>query len=139
MTFRKFTPKFIDHHLKAVAVTLFLFVFALHAGMVDIWKMQNLSLVAKKIKELQDKNISIAICGKYHAQYQFLGRVKKPLFVVKNKTKTVKDFIKKHPESIFVYSISKDMVFWGFKPLYRFSYRGKEIVFVKAKDFFNIY
>lgn len=136
---KKFTPKFIDRQLKAIGVSIFLFVFALHAGMVDIWKMQDLTPIAHKIKELQNSNKEIAICGKYHGQYHFLGRLKKPLLVVKNDTKTVKDFIKKHPVSIFVYQIKKDICFWGFKPLYRFPYRGKQIVFVKAKDFLNIY
>ena len=87
---KKFTPKFIDRQLKAIGVSIFLFVFALHAGMVDIWKMQNLTPIAHKIKELQNSDKEIAICGKYHGQYHFLGKLKKPLFMILSLKKMLK-------------------------------------------------
>ncbi len=125
---------FKKYILEAVGFSMVLFIFSLHIGLIDVWKIQDLKPAAKEIKSLQDRGEKVAIIGKYHDQYHFLGRLKEPILVVKNDKESISDFIEKNPNAVIVYKIKKNEVYNG-KILNSYSFRNKRILFVKAKDF----
>ncbi len=126
-----------DIQIKTLAFSVFLFIFSLHAGMIDIWKIQSLEKTAKKIKELQNRGKEIAVVGKYHGEYHFLGRLTKPLIVIKKDKKAYLRFVKEHPQAVVVYRIKKEGNL-KIKPFFRYPFRNGWIIFMKPHDLFKV-
>ncbi len=126
-----------NFHLKAIALSVSIFIISLHAGMIDVWKIQSLKQTAQKIKELQNRGKEIAVVGKYHGEYHFLGRLTKPLIVIKKDKKAYLRFVKKHPQAVVVYRVKKNKNL-KIKPFFRYPFRNGWIIFMKPHDLFKV-
>jgi hypothetical protein len=52
---------------------------------------------ARQLKNWQEQGIPLANFGKYHGQYQFLGRLRRPIAVIGQKNDDVAEFLANNP------------------------------------------
>jgi len=85
----------------AIGLTLILIL-----GLVDAKKSlmeeYNLKKVSLQIKHEMDAGRMVVNTGKYHGQYQFLGRLEKPIVVIDGKPETAVHFAQNNPGAIFI-------------------------------------
>ena len=124
---------FRKYILESVAISVVLFIFALHIGLVDVWRIQNLKPIAREINYLQNKGETVAVIGKYHDEYHFLGRLKKKIIVIKNDKREVLGFKRSNPEAILVYKVSRNEIL-NMPILREYKFRNKKILLLRAKD-----
>ncbi len=105
-----------------VAVILFLFA----AGPIFASRYDG-AAVARLLKEKQEDGYEIVNYGKYHGQYQFLGRLERPLVALVDK-ESVRDFVSPSPKVILVSYEDREEVIDETKVLYMQLYRGKRLV-----------
>ena len=68
------------------------------------WQSYDVRPMAKAIRQLQDRGIPVANVGKYHAQFQFAGRLEQPMAQVsQNELGT---WLKKNPHGAVVVYVS---------------------------------
>ena len=79
------------------------------------------------LKEKQEDGYEIVNYGKYHGQYQFLGRLERPLVALVDK-ESVRDFVSPSPKVILVSYEDREEVIDETKVLYMQLYRGKRLV-----------
>ena len=73
-------------------------VISLHIAMAPIlWSRYDLRPISKKLKSLEDAGIPLAIHAKNHGQFQFLGRLTKPLTTVGQRSGQLEKFLRDHP------------------------------------------
>jgi hypothetical protein len=88
--------------------------------------------MALAIKQVQDAGWPVANAARYHAQYQFLGRLEAPL--VELRGTELARWLEIHPEGHVVMYLKKDRQdLDGFPVLHKQAYRGKVVVLVDAK------
>lgn len=82
------------------------------------------------IKNKMDEGCPVAHIGKYHGQYQFLGRLEKPIVVLNNKPDEIQDFAASHPEALFIsYQHEGESTLPnGSKICFSHEYRGQTVV-----------
>ncbi len=85
------------------------------------------------IKSQMDKGISVANIGKYHGQYQFVGRLNKPIAVLQNNKAAIRDFANSHPESLFItyQHADENTLPKNAKVYFSHEYRGKNVILWK--------
>jgi len=87
--------------------------------------------IAVAVKGKMDEGCPVAHIGKYYAQYQFLGRLPRPLTLVSRKTDTdaINQFIADHPNGVLIsYLKKKDQLPENAVVYYRQRYRGETSV-----------
>lgn len=84
--------------------------------------------MAAEIKKLQDRGVAVAHTGKYHAQYQFAGRLNKPLAQLNQDNGSA--WIKNHPQGAVVTYTKRGMEPKAF--LFSQSYRGETAVLMSV-------
>ena len=99
LMFKKFKSKMAL--VKSLAIGSLLLMFSVHYIAHIYLRTQDLHKISQKISELQKSGYTIIHQGKYPDQFQFLGRLHKPLKVIYSKNKIV-NFIQKHPKSAVV-------------------------------------
>ncbi len=62
---------------------------------------QDLTPFSKEIAKIQERGYIVAHIGKYHNQYQYFGRLKKPIVVLWGR-KSIQNFIQKHPNGAII-------------------------------------
>jgi 4-amino-4-deoxy-L-arabinose transferase-like glycosyltransferase len=89
----------------------------------------DLKETATFIQGKMDEGCSVAHVGKYHGQYQFLGRLTKPLTVLEGNPESLLDFSNQNPSALFVsYLRAKDTLPEGAIIRHAHEYRGKTVV-----------
>ena len=58
--------------------------------------------VAVRIKSEMDTGHTMANIGKYSGQYQFLGRLEKPIAVLDDNPDTIRNFAESNPDPVFI-------------------------------------
>ncbi len=78
----------------------FCFVVVLHLALSPVLHARyNMEPLAIQLKSWEDAGIPVAFFGKYHGQYQFLGRLTRALPVLGHKNNDVALYLQKHPNS----------------------------------------
>ena len=73
-------------------------VISLHIAVAPVlWSRYDLRPISKQLKIWEDADIPLAIFGKNHGQFQFLGRLTKPLTTVGQRSGQIEAFLKEHP------------------------------------------
>ncbi len=86
--------------LVVLPVTL---VVALHLALAPVLTSRyDLKPIARQLKGWQDKGLAIANFGKYHGQFQFLGRLKQRLHVVGLRDNDLAVFLRDNPDGRIV-------------------------------------
>ena len=78
-------PKSKDNHFRAqtLALAMAVLVVCVHIGIMPAAAPDNdLRPIGRYLRTLQDQGTPIAHLGKYHGQFQFVGRLEKPLAVI---------------------------------------------------------
>jgi len=107
---------------------------ALLCGLIDAKQslMHNFDIkeTAAFIKSKMDEGIPIAHVGKYHGQYQFLGRLSQPITMLNGETKTLLEFSASHPTALFIsyQHAHKNRLPEGAKICFSHKYRGKTVL-----------
>jgi 4-amino-4-deoxy-L-arabinose transferase-like glycosyltransferase len=85
--------------------------------------------VARAVQKNMENGRAVAHIGKYHGQYQFLGRLKQPLTVLDDNPDQISDFAKRWPGALFIsYSRGKNTLPDDATVCYTHKYRGKTVV-----------
>jgi hypothetical protein len=83
----------------------------------------NLHKISQYIAAFQNKGVPVAQLGRYDGQYQFLGRLRKPLFTLKDKNE-VFAWARQHPQGMVItYYYKQRPDFERLKPDYVQPYR----------------
>lgn len=87
--------------------------------------------IAEKIAQFQQENIPVAfLTGKYHAQFQFTGRLTQPLTVL-NSPENFQTWLHEHASNGFVLLDSENLP--DSLLLYSYAYRSGELGFISAQ------
>ena len=73
-------------------------ILSLHIAMAPVlWSRYDLRPISKQLKILEEAGIPLAIYAKNHGQFQFLGRLTRPITTVGQRRGQLEDFLKDHP------------------------------------------
>lgn len=84
---------------------------------------------AEFIKGKMDEGLAVAHIGKYHGQFQFTGRLTKPIASIQETKPEIIAFDAAHPDAVFIsYRKDKSLLLDRSVPIFTHEYRGKEVV-----------
>jgi 4-amino-4-deoxy-L-arabinose transferase-like glycosyltransferase len=101
------------------------------AVMRSIGPLYNIKPMALAIRQVQEFGVPVAHAAKYHAQYQFLGRLEKPLVALQGVELT--RWLAAHPEAYVVVYVKDQQRLVGINARHQQKYRGGAAVLVDAK------
>jgi len=101
------------------------------AAMRSFDTVYDIKPMAQAIKQLQDEGRPVANAARYHAQYQFLGRLKAPLIDLQG-TELV-DWLVAHPEAYVVIYLQDGQKLGDMPALHKQAYRGVTAVLADAQ------
>ena len=117
-----------------------LLVIALHFAVVRPMTLtHDVADISRYIKALQDAKLPVGHVGKYHAQYQFLGRLDRPLEVVQ--VKELVDWFDVHPDGRIVVCFKAPILPRSGTTEFSDFYRGKTAAILdkgQAQSYFEI-
>jgi 4-amino-4-deoxy-L-arabinose transferase-like glycosyltransferase len=120
--------------IRQLAVASVGLVFVTHLALESVLsKNYNVTSLAQKLKTWQEAGYALANFGKYHGQYQFLGRLRKPITVIGVLAEQKKRFLKEHPEGRIIAYYEELPV--SATPVLVFPFRQKTIAIWEARDF----
>jgi hypothetical protein len=96
----------------------------------NVWLRYDIRPIAGKIGKLQAQGVAVANHGTYHAQYQFLGRLRQPLDQVST-AEEIKAWFDRHPGGVGVF-YTKDVP--GASARFRQPYRGESAMLLDAEQ-----
>ncbi len=120
-----------SHAFKRVAIgmTLVLLCALVEAkkSFMDDYDMKETAVF---IKGKMDEGLPVANIGKYHGQYQFLGRLNKPITALDSGSDAILDFAASHPGTLFISYQHEGKTTLPENSKIRFSheYRGKSVI-----------
>jgi 4-amino-4-deoxy-L-arabinose transferase-like glycosyltransferase len=89
--------------LAVIASLSAVFVLTLHLALQPVLAaVYDLRPVAQRLAQWQRDGVVLANFSKYHGQYNFLGRLEKPIAQVGMLHPDTKEFIKRHPKSLII-------------------------------------
>ncbi len=89
---------------------------------------------ALKIAELQSRHDVALYTVKYHGQYQFTGRLKKPLAIIKKQPQQLQQWVNQHPDGIVIKIYDPDKTDINLHQYAHFPFKGKAVVFLPAAE-----
>ncbi len=122
----------------ALAVAMSVLVLVIHLAAKDPLSFAyDLRPIAQTLKKYEDNGRPLANFGYYHGQYQFLGRLQKPITVLGLDQAATRSFVETHPDAVIVayYYIDElrplpDDV----TPLETFRFRDFKVMFWQGSD-----
>jgi len=87
--------------------------------------------MALAIKQVQDEGRQVANAAKYHAQYQFLGRLEAPL--VELQGGELPNWLVAHPDGYVVVYVKDSRILDTIPARHKQAYRGSAVVLVDAQ------
>ncbi len=111
------------------AATTLIGALALSLAGKTFLKSYEITPVAKMIQQQMQTGRTVVHVGKYHGQYQFLGRLKKPLPVIDSNADAVAACVAEHPDALYIiYKPAPGVLPDGAVILYKQNYRGKTVL-----------
>lgn len=89
--------------------------------------------MASAIAQMQKQSRQVVHVGKYHAQYQFAGRLVHPLTELAGH-QAVAPWLKAHPDTAVIIYFPKNVDLTPFEPLFVQSYRGRQAALFDAPN-----
>jgi len=102
------------------------------AAMHSLQPRYEIRPMAQAIKQVQDAGLPVANAAKYHAQYQFLGRLQMPLAELRTATELTQ-WLATHPEGYVVIYLDEARDMAPIAARYKQAYRGGAVVLVNAQ------
>jgi 4-amino-4-deoxy-L-arabinose transferase-like glycosyltransferase len=100
--------------------------------MVSFKPLYDIKPMALAIRQVQAEGRPVAHAAKYHAQYQFLGRLQAPLVELRGHGEQAR-WLAAHPEGYVVAYLKDRKGFDAIAARYKQAYRGDAVVLVDAK------
>lgn len=93
-----YLPKRSEKQVMSLVLLPVSLVVALHLAVSPMLaKRYDLKPISLQLKAWEDEGIAIANFGKYHGQFQFLGRLTRPVAVVGQRENDLENFLRDHP------------------------------------------
>ena len=105
--------------------SIFLIFFIHIIFNIFLYNFYDLKDFSIKIDNLNNSNFKVAYVGKYHGQFNFLGRLEKPISVIEGGN--VKEWFNINPNSYIVYNHRNMPSNEGIKPFYSQKFRGRTL------------
>lgn len=96
----------------------------------DVGPSYDVHPVAREIRKLQDRDVPVANEGRYHAQYQFAGRLEKPLAQLN--ASEIPSWLDSHPNGVVVMYAGRTEA--EARALFRQNYRGEVALLMNAEQ-----
>lgn len=129
MWLQKGTPVRLVPRLSALAV---LTMAAMHLVLIrPISAAYDLRPIAAAIAQAQRQSLDVANIGTYHAQYQFAGRLQRPLAEL-TQGQAATDWLLAHPGGVAVMYFPGEMDLKPLHPLYAQAYRSRQVALLHA-------
>lgn len=121
-------------HARAITGACILLLIVVHVALRPfLFENFDLRPLARHVAKLQDQGILVANVHKYHGQYQFLGRLKKPLAITWQHSAL--QWSKDHPNAKLI--ATHRGLPEGVVPEFVQKFRGREIAVWSAQDIIN--
>ncbi|MEQ8319107.1 MAG: glycosyltransferase family 39 protein [Rhodospirillales bacterium] len=131
-----FTQSTVFRGICALALSMTVLVFVVHLTARDALSFAyDLRPIAQGLKKLEDKGVPLGNFGTYHGQYQFLGRLTKPMTELGVDGRKTDAFVRQHPEGVIVaYYYTDEMPDFpdGVTPLEIYQFRSYAVYFWRA-------
>lgn len=101
------------------------------AAMHTLGPLYDIKPMAQAIKRVQDEGRLVANAAAYHAQYQFLGRLKEPLVELRGGETPV--WLAAHPDAYVVIYLKDTQTLPAIAARYKQAYRGGAVALVDAR------
>lgn len=98
----------------------------------NLWRRYDVRPVALEIRKLQDRGLAVANHGDYHAQYQFAGRLERPLDQVRT-TADIQAWFDRHPDGAIVF-YARETGGAAAPALLSRPYRGESVMLLNAEQ-----
>jgi hypothetical protein len=117
----------------AVLATLGAAFFALAQCYVsdNLWSRYDIRPLAQEIGKLQERGIAVANHGDYHAQYQFFGRLTRPIDELPTPF-DIQPWFEKHPDGVLIMYVTPKP--GEAAPLFSQPYIGESAVLLTAEQ-----
>lgn len=107
------------------------FVIIVHLSLKPVLDERfDLKMVSEKLGEWQRSGIELAYVGKYHGQFNFMGRLEKPITAIGIQGSEVEDWVVANPEGRIVVIVGQDHP--GIHTYYTQPFRGRSIVIIDS-------
>ena len=121
----------LSQRIAALAALAAGFVVSTHLAMRPVLAaVFDLKPVALRLAEWQRQGVPLANFSKYHGQYNFLGRLKKPIAQVGMFSPDTAEFIKRHPDGLIIAYHDKPIILA--KPIVTYRFRSRLIAIWEA-------
>jgi len=124
--------------IKSIALSTTILIFCVllisHQRFFGRYDIKHLSEI---IKEKMDQGVTVANVGTYFGQYQFLGRLNKPVIELDRDKQKIENFINNNPDCLildYVY-IQDNKQIEKYKIIYRQPYENKDAVLWKGAEY----
>ena len=97
----------------------------------NLWRRYDIRPLAQEIRKLQDRGVPVANHGDYHAQYQFFGRLEKPIDELATPFE-IKPWFEKHPDGVLIVYVTPKP--GESPPLFSQPYIGETAVLLTAEQ-----
>lgn len=101
------------------------------SAMRSIGPLYDIKALAQSIRQLQAQGVPVANAARYHAQYQFLGRLEAPLFEVRGAEAA--RWIEAHPDGYVVVYLKQGQDLGAIGARHAQAYRGGAVALVDAR------
>ncbi len=126
-------PSSMDELIKIIALSsLVIFMSIVFIGSINFFSRYDVINIAQVLRKKQEEGYKIIHYGKYRGQYQFLGRLTKPLVVLSNK-KIIDEYVATHKKVLLVSYEEPEKIIDKAMVLYQQPYRGKKVILWKEK------
>lgn len=119
-----------------LALSMSLLVAVVHLSARDVLSFAyDLRPIAQALKAHEDKGLGLGNFGMYHGQYQFLGRLERPMAQLGLSQKVTDAFVAAHPDGIVVayYHVRRKLDFPDdAQPIATYRFRDYRVVFWRA-------
>ncbi len=120
--------------IKIVSISSILFVALIYYNAHIFLAKQDLENFSKEVAKIQNRGFEVAHIGKYHNQYQYFGRLKKPIKILWS-NKEIKDFIKKNPNGAIILYKKRKEYFNKNLVITTTKFRTQNAILIKASNF----
>ncbi len=127
----------VDRLMKLIALSSLGFIIIVLMNGNVFFKRYDVSHIARVLKAKQDEGYQILHYRKYDGQYQFAGRLTKPIFVLKSKN-DVRKYIETHGGKIVLISYEKFKKVINPEDIdFQQPYRGKKVILWNRKGIYD--
>jgi len=129
-------PKSVDSLMKIISISSAVFIIIVLMNGKILFARYDITRIANILKEKQDAGYQILHYRKYDGQFQFAGRLTKPILFSSSK-KAIKEFAEKH-EKVFLISyepMTEDINLLDFD--FQQLYRGKKLILWNRRGIFD--